>query len=907
VRRLVIWMLVGTMLLAACGPAAEETPPPSPIAEAAPSPVLTAVPTEPAVQTEQVTVRFALSDWNLPLYEGFIEAFEEDNPEIRIEVVSANEVLELGPIGQLDVPDDADQRLVAAADVVEIGVGRETVRDGLVRDLSPYLDADAKFQPDDYYLDALQVYQWDGGTWALPSLLNLRLMFFDKDAFDAAGVAYPEEGWSWDDLLVKAKALTEREGDNVTRWGFVPGDLAYRLIESRAGQLADYEADPPAPRFDDPDVVEAVRWYTDLYLRDQVMPYFEPPEVGDEPLISDAAALIDSGQAAMWPDTDVLWWVRTQQGNIGVVPFPADAPDWPANPGTVGSLAMSAGTTQPEASWRWLEYLSRQSITGMQLGIRLMSARRSAAETGGFWDGLDEEFEGALRYAIDHGYAARAPVAYEAFSDALDAILSGEQSVEDALAAAQAQAEADIAQALAEESGATPAPTFVVEPAGEETPISGDVVRVTFSPALGSFNLEPYRDLAERFHEEHPGTLVDVKMANFVTGTPGLPEMAEASDCFEWFPGFQDPANREAILNLEPFADADPSFDSGDFFPQALQLFTYQGQLWGLPSDITPFVVEFNKDLFDAEGLDYPENDWTWDDFLATTVALTRGDGDTKQYGFVAEYYELNDLLLITERLGAVLVDDSVDPPAFAYDDPATVEAMQWYADLTTVHGVKPIFVTDLNTLLGATSAVMEREGLVNEGRAAIWTGSPAGAALFGDRSELNAGAASLPLREDGTSTASFLATSGYFISADTDNREACWQWITFLSDHPEANQGLPARRSVAESDEYKRLVGADKAEAYLASVGDSDRPSAFQIFSEEDWLGWGIFWYGQAFGQVLEGDVTVEEALDAAQKLADDYRACVIAGDDFGDSAAQACAKQVDPTLPDFLFPASD
>ncbi len=906
-RTLVIGLSVGFLLLAACGPAAVDTPQSSPKPEEVPSPVHTVAPSVPSDETEQVAVRFAVSDWELPLYEGFIEAFEEENPDIRIEVVSVNEVLELGPIGQLDVPEDADQRLVAAADVVDIGVSREAVRDGLVRDLTPYIEADASFDPDDYYLDALKVFQWEGGTWALPSLLNLRLMFYDKDAFDSAGVAYPEEGWSWDDLLAKAKLLTERDGDTVTRWGFVPSDLAYRLIESRAGELADYEADPPVPRFEDPDVVEAVRWYTDLHLRDEVMPYFEPPEEGEEPLISDAAALIDSGQAAMWPETDLLWWVRSQQGNIGVVPFPTDAPDWPASPGTVGSLSVSAGTTQPEASWRWLEYLSRQSLSGLQLGIRFMPARRSAAETGGFWDGLDEEFAGALRYALDHGYAARAPVAYDAFSDALDTILRGDESVEDALAEAQAQAELEIQEAIAERTGATPAPTFVVAPAGEETAVSEDVVRVTFSPALGSFNLEPYRDLADRFHEEHPDTIIDVKMANFVSGAPGLPEMAKAADCFEWFPGFQDPTNREAILNLEPFMDADPSVGADDFYPQALQQFTYQGQLWGLPSDITPFVFEFNKDLFDAEGVDYPEPDWTWDDFLDVAVALTKGDGDAKQYGFVAEYYELNDLLLITERLGAVLIDDSLDPPAFSYNDPATVEAVQWYADLTTEHGAKPVFVTDLSTLLGATSALMEREGLINEGRAAMWTGSPATAAIFGDRGELNTGAASLPVRRDGTSAASFLTTSGYFISADTENRQACWEWITYLGNHPEANQGLPARRSAAESDEYKRLVGAEKAEAYLASIGDSDRPSRFQLLSEEGWLGWGIFWYGQAFGQVLEGEATVEEALDTAQQLADDYRACVVAGDDYGDSAAQACAKQVDPTLPDFLFPASD
>ena len=42
---------------------------------------------------------------------------------------------------------------------------------------------------------------------------------------------------------------------------------------------------------------------------------------------------------------------------------------------------------------------------------------------------------------------------------------------------------------------------------------------------------------------------------------------------------------------------------------------------------------------------------------------------------------------------------------------------------------------------------------------------------------------------------------TGYYISAQAKEPQACWQWITFLSQEPGAVQGLPARRSLAESD----------------------------------------------------------------------------------------------------------
>jgi ABC-type glycerol-3-phosphate transport system substrate-binding protein len=380
--------------------------------------------------------------------------------------------------------------------------------------------------------------------------------------------------------------------------------------------------------------------------------------------------------------------------------------------------------------------------------------------------------------------------------------------------------------------------------------------------------------------------------------------MAGSSDCFQWYPSFQDAENREAILPLDPFLDADPSFTTGDFFPQVLDQFRWQGQLLGLPADITPSVVEYNQDLFDAAGVDYPALDWTTDEFLAAAVALTQGeDEETKQYGFVPQMYELNDMIFLLSGRGAKLVDQGADPPALSYNDPDTVEAMRWFVGLTTEHAVKPIFLTDITKLAGASSLMLEREALINKGRGAMWTSTGATAGLFGEREGLTIGTAPMPT-DPGVAGGGYSGASGFFIAADTENALACWQWITFLSSEPGAVQdALPARRSVAESDAYRQQIGAGRADAYLASVGDGEVPSTFQIFSDEEWLGGALYWLGQAYDQVLKGEATVEEALDAVQSLADDYRACVIAADDFSADSWQSCVQEVDPTLPDFLF----
>ena len=65
-----------------------------------------------------------------------------------------------------------------------------------------------------------------------------------------------------------------------------------------------------------------------------------------------------------------------------------------------------------------------------------------------------------------------------------------------------------------------------------------------------------------------------------------------------------------------------------------------------------------------------------------------------------------------------------------------------------------------------------------------------------------------------------------------------------------------------------------------------------------------GSFWLGRAYDQVVEGEASAEDALSAAQKTADDYRACVVVNDVLADQEGwQDCMLEVDPSIPAILF----
>jgi hypothetical protein len=92
-----------------------------------------------------------------------------------------------------------------------------------------------------------------------------------------------------------------------------------------------------------------------------------------------------------------------------------------------------------------------------------------------------------------------------------------------------------------------------------------------------------------------------------------------------------------ALLDLRPYLAAEPSFEEDAYFPQVLAaLRGAEGELYGLPSTFTPYVMYVNLDRLAELGLARPEPGWTWDDFLALARRATEdtdGDGRTDRFG----------------------------------------------------------------------------------------------------------------------------------------------------------------------------------------------------------------------------------------------------------------------------------
>jgi multiple sugar transport system substrate-binding protein len=372
-------------------------------------------------------------------------SFEAQHPGIRVRILDMSDVLAY-PEEVLGADHDRLLYLyqllayqgALMGDVMEVPSGLGIY--GLARDLTPFLEADRALA-EDFYPGLLRACQDEGQTWALPGEGYPFLIFYDKDAFDAAGIAYPQPGWTEAEFLDIARQLTLR-GDAVRRYGFLNRTglpFGRVFVEAQAGPLMDGAGQAPAPRLDGPQVVEAVHWYTGLALQERVMPNpFEWLSLRDQrALVGRMWNVAQHGQAAMWIEEAGAWRRYQERENVGVVSFPVSP--YPGSPWWFEAYVISAESDDPQASWLWVRDLTahgREEEHGHE--TYLLPARRSVAERAGAWAQWDDEIAAAIRAAMEQALIYRLDECTLTLEMAIESIWAG-LPVQDALEQAQAQ------------------------------------------------------------------------------------------------------------------------------------------------------------------------------------------------------------------------------------------------------------------------------------------------------------------------------------------------------------------------------------------------------------------------------------------------------------------------------------
>ncbi|HEU4753151.1 MAG TPA: extracellular solute-binding protein, partial [Armatimonadota bacterium] len=119
---------------------------------------------------------------------------------------------------------------------------------------------------------------------------------------------------------------------------------------------------------------------------------------------------------------------------------------------------------------------------------------------------------------------------------------------------------------------------------------------------------------------------------------------------------------RAGILrDLTAFMTPADRADLDGFFSVSRQPFQQGGRVYGIPWGYVPFILFYNRGLFDKYGVPYPNERWTWEDYRRAARAMTHdldGDGFTDEFGASFARWQEGYYCWIYQNGGRVLSPD---------------------------------------------------------------------------------------------------------------------------------------------------------------------------------------------------------------------------------------------------------
>ena len=256
--------------------------------------------------------------------------------------------------------------------------------------------------------------------------------------------------------------------------------------------------------------------------------------------------------------------------------------------------------------------------------------------------------------------------------------------------------------------------------AGGESASGGDV---TLSYAIWDENQKPaMEDIAAAFEKENPNVTIDIQVTPYKEYFTKLQTAAtggSAADVF-WMngPNFQLYASNGQLAPLD-----DAGVDAADYPQGLIDLYTFDGALYGAPKDFDTVALWYNKALFDAAGVEYPSDGWTWDDFTAAAAALT--DPAKGQFGVAASQYGQENFYNSIAQAGGEVI--SADGTESGYGSPEALAGIELWTDLIEA-GSSPTAqqMTDTNP-----------EDFFLSGKVAMFQNGSWAAIAYGDNAEI--------------------------------------------------------------------------------------------------------------------------------------------------------------------------
>jgi multiple sugar transport system substrate-binding protein len=372
--------------------------------------------------------------------------------------------------------------------------------------------------------------------------------------------------------------------------------------------------------------------------------------------------------------------------------------------------------------------------------------------------------------------------------------------------------------------------------------------------------------LAAEFEDLHPN--VTVAISSGASSTEELLQKLSAGFASDTYPNISysfgswasELESSGRTLDLRDQVD-DPSFGWDEFSEAARATVQPTGEkIIGFPALVDNLSLIYNKTVFDAAGLDYPTDEWSWDDFRDAAKKLT--DPATETYGYAYSVSGSEETTWqfwphLWQNGGEILTDDG--KAAFASD--AGVEALEFLRQMAVDD--KSIYLDQTDTKFAQLFAA-DRIGMMTSGPWQLYDLNTAGTQY---------GVTVLPGTDGDHQTVSGPDIWALFDTQDVN--ENYWsvellKWLTAPEQDLRWNVefgNLPLRASEIDTPEFQAQVEALPGIDIMAANNENaikSRPTVAGYVGLSEAI-------GSAISKVLQGQGDPKEALEGAAQKADE------------------------------------
>jgi len=339
---------------------------------------------------------------------------------------------------------------------------------------------------------------------------------------------------------------------------------------------------------------------------------------------------------------------------------------------------------------------------------------------------------------------------------------------------------------------------FVFSGCGKKELETGKVKLVLVDALYGKW-IELNNKIIKEFEKEYPNIEVELisapdypqKVQTMITG--GEPPDITYFQIEEFRPF----AIRGVLMDLNEFIRKDKEFNPKDYYSFMIEDSKYENKIYWMPAYFSPVALFYNKTLFDEAGLEYPNDKWTWKEFLTAAKKLTKdkdGDGRTDQFGFGGGLWNTHRWPIMVWQNGGEIFNK--DGTKCVMDSKEAVESIQFCYDLEHKYNVAPKIEE------GEQAKGQDINQMFSSGRIAMFFTTRYYVPVLRQTKDFQWDVA--PVFHQKRRSTCYVA-GGYSILKGSKHPEEAWKFVKFLVGKTgarlsaEAGRALPALKSIVE------------------------------------------------------------------------------------------------------------